>query len=247
MAEPAASGQSSNGNRAPARRHGEVLREFLPIAGQRIADIGCGDGAILRLVAREGPAEAIGVEPSEEQLARARAHDAVAHEHYVEGRGESLPFSDEAVDVILYFNALHHVPVDRQAGALEEAARVLVPGGILFVVEPLAEGPWFELVRCVDDETEVRAAAYSRLREALGQPRWDEAVEYYYDAPIRLDGFEAVKERVLAADPGRRKAFEAVEAELRARFHETATALEDGRFEFLQPHRLNILRRREVS
>jgi ubiquinone/menaquinone biosynthesis C-methylase UbiE len=58
--------------------------------------------------------------------------------------GERLPFAAAAFDLVLLFNSLHHVPVDRQGAALAEAARVLRPGGDLLVAEPLAEGPWFD-------------------------------------------------------------------------------------------------------
>ncbi len=44
----------------------------------------------------------------------------------------------------MFFNSLHHVPIEHQARALQEAARALRPGGLLCAIEPFAEGPHFE-------------------------------------------------------------------------------------------------------
>lgn len=43
--------------------------------------------------------------------------------------------------------------------SLAEAARVIRPGGLLIVMEPLAEGGFFDALRIVEDETAVRVAA----------------------------------------------------------------------------------------
>lgn len=56
----------------PRRKHREVIEELLALDGARVADIGCGDGALTRLMTRLG-ARVTGVEPSADQLARARA------------------------------------------------------------------------------------------------------------------------------------------------------------------------------
>jgi SAM-dependent methyltransferase len=142
----------------PNRKSADVVREVLPLRGARVLDVGCGDGSLVRLMTKEGAA-AIGLEISDRQLARARAETPVGDESYRVGRAETLPFEDHAFDIVAFYNSLHHVPVDSQDEALAESARVLASGGHLFVVEPLAEGPMFELMRPVDDETEVRAAA----------------------------------------------------------------------------------------
>ena len=54
----------------PRRTHREVMEETLELEGARVADIGCGDGALVRLMTRLG-ARATGIDPSEGQLGRA--------------------------------------------------------------------------------------------------------------------------------------------------------------------------------
>lgn len=225
----------------PLRKHTEILREYLPLAGARVADVGCGDGALVRVMARGG-AHVIGVEPGERQLARAKAAEAAADEAYIAAFGEALPLPDGCLDSLVYFNALHHVPVERQAAALAEAARVLRPGGLLYVQEPVADGDYFEVVRPIEDETEVRARAYAALKAARGGPDFEEVAEIQYLAPFRESSFEAFRDTMIAIDPRRQTAVEAAEASLRRAFLAAGEQRDDG-FWFEIPSRLNLLRR----
>jgi len=213
----------------PARTHEEVLCESLALEGARVLDVGCGAGDLVRLMARRG-ARATGLEISEEALARARAAPPAGGERYCVGRGEALPWGEGAFDAVVFFNSLHHVPVAAQDRAIEEAARVLEPGGVFLVVEPLSEGPMFELMRPVDDETEVRRAAYAALREAC------------YLTTYRYASYEDFKAEMVTVDPARRGAFEAHDAELRRAFAELGAREPDG-YAFPHPNRVNALKR----
>lgn len=225
----------------PFREGSDVVREFLPLKGARVLDVGCGDGALVRMMAREG-AQVTGLEISEEQLVRAKAAAPVGDESYQVGRAEALPFDDQAFDIVVIFNSLHHVPIEVQEKALAEAGRILKTGGYLFVMEPLAEGAFFELVQPVDDETEVRAAAYVALRRAADGPAFEEVSEYTFATEYRYDSFAAFKDAVLQVDGSRRAAFESREPHLRERFERTADRTQDG-YAFTHPKRLNLLKR----
>jgi ubiquinone/menaquinone biosynthesis C-methylase UbiE len=225
----------------PQRKQSEVLRETLDLKGATALDVGCGDGSLVRLMTREG-AEVTGLEIDDGKLDRARAAEPAGEESYRVGRGEALPFEAGTFDLVVFFNSLHHVPVSAHDEALSEAARVLKPAGRLCVVEPLAEGALFELMRPVDDETEVRAAAYRALHRAVDIGLFAEETEYSYDSPYAYASFEALKAQSLAVDEARRRAFEARESELRAHFERAAERV-DGEFRFSHPSRLNLLRR----
>jgi len=225
----------------PLMKHSALLRQRLPLAGARVADVGCGDGALARVMARSG-ARVVGIDPGAGQLARARAAAPAEGAAYLCARGEALPLADGCLDAVIYFNALHHVPVERQAAALAEAARVLRPGGLLYVQEPLAHGSYFEIMQPIEDETAVRARAYDALQAAATGPALEEIAEVFYRAPLRVKSPETFLDGLVAVDPARRAAVEAAAASLRQGFLAAAEQRDDG-FWFEIPSRLNLLRR----
>ena len=222
------------------RKHTDVIRALMPLKGRRVLDVGCGDGTLTRFLAREG-AIATGIDISTETLKRARAAEPVPGADYQEGRGEKLPFDDGSVDGVLYMNALHHVPVPVQKTAIAEAARVLKPGGMLVAIEPLARGPYFELVRLVEDETEVRKAAYEALR-AASAAAFRPGAEEIYDAPVRYDNFAAYETRSCNVDPSRAVRLERLRPKLVETFERLGRHADDGWW-FTQPTRVNVLHR----
>ncbi len=230
----------------PRRKHSHVLRQWLPLAGKRVADVGCGSGAVLPILAREG-AWAIGIEPQAEQLIRGkRPQDEAALAGTISrlaARGEDLPLASECLDAALYFNALHHVPVELQAAALAEILRVLRPGGRLLVIEPLAEGPSFAVMQPVEDETDVRAAAQRALEcAAETTAHWRLVCREEYTASVRYESFAAFRDGLVAVDPARAARVGELEAQLRRGFIAAAEADENG-YRLEQPFRLHVMDR----
>ncbi len=221
------------------RKNADVLRALLPLKGRRVIDIGCGDGALARLMTREG-ARVTGVDNNPAQLAKARATEAAGDESYVMAPGEKLPFPDGAFDAAVIFNALHHIPVEVLDAALAEAARVLAPGGILYIAEPLAQGPNFELSQPVDDETQVRALAYAALRAAVSRGLFREEREEIYVHAVINENFEAYAAGMARIDPARAPAIARHDTELRRRFAALGRETPKGRA-FDQPMRVNLL------
>lgn len=219
------------------RRHLDVILNLLAPAGKRILDVGCGDGWLVRALAKAG-ATATGIEPGAAVLAAASNAPKVADERYVEGSGEALPFPDASFDAVVYMNALHHVPVAGQATAIREAGRVLVTRGNLLIIEPIPEGPHFDLVRAIDDETEVREAALKAIRSTPSAlMRLNH--ETYYDAPMLYADFAAFKARMSAIDPRRAAAVARNETQFARDFAAKGRAVPGG-VEFSQPTRLDL-------
>ena len=136
---------------------GARLAAILTETGARdVLDIGCGHGALARRLVSEGLA-VTGIDPAPDAIAAAQ--ESVPEAQFTVAGAEALPFDPGSFDACIFLNSLHHVPVPLMGQALREALRVLRPGGEVIVIEPLAEGPYFEVMRPVEDETEIRRAA----------------------------------------------------------------------------------------
>lgn len=108
-----------------SRLAGDIFLDWLnPRPGQRWIDVGCGNGAFTELlVERCAPAEVHGVDPSDGQLAFARARPCGAVARFQQGSAEKLPFPDSRFDVAVM--ALVIFFVKDPAKAIAEMVRVV--------------------------------------------------------------------------------------------------------------------------
>ncbi|HDZ77800.1 MAG TPA: class I SAM-dependent methyltransferase [Gammaproteobacteria bacterium] len=114
----------------------EVLQE-----GDLALDLGCGPATQLAQVARLNPgASFTGVDLSEEMLTRARTHVRDMNLTNVDFHRASMTdlaeFKDASVDAVFSTVALHHLPDQAHLQrTFEEVARVLKPGGGVYLVD----------------------------------------------------------------------------------------------------------------
>jgi 2-polyprenyl-3-methyl-5-hydroxy-6-metoxy-1,4-benzoquinol methylase len=107
------------------------LRERVA-AGERVLDVGCGEGRFAAEVAREGVA-VVGIDVAEEPLRRARQLHPRLDLRVVKGEGP-WEFPDASFDVVWAGEVIEHV-ADTSAW-LSEVRRVLRPGGRLLLSTP---------------------------------------------------------------------------------------------------------------
>ena len=110
-----------------------ALGHLLPAL--RVADLGCGDG-YLTIEASRWASRVVAVDRSRSVIERARAlakRRRVRNIIWKRGELEKLPLRDASVDVALLSQALHHAAHPGQA--LAEAARIVVPGGRVLVLD----------------------------------------------------------------------------------------------------------------
>jgi SAM-dependent methyltransferase len=105
-----------------------MLNRAGTITGQRVLDVGCGEGRFSRLLAARG-AHVTGLDPTLDLVDRARTLDPTGE--YVQGVAEDLPFQENAFDLVCCYVVLIDVPDYRKA--IAEMARVTRPGGRILV------------------------------------------------------------------------------------------------------------------
>jgi SAM-dependent methyltransferase len=114
----------------PALKLAYVLRH-LPRRG-RVLELGCGEGKVLRTLARERPGL---------QLIGCDVRDVPPPDYSYEFRRirERIPAGDAELDAALFVDVLEHLQEPR--AALRELLRVLKPGGVLVGFVPLEGEP----------------------------------------------------------------------------------------------------------
>ena len=216
-----------------------ALVALTPVAGLALVDVGCGAGQNARDLAAAG-ATVLGVEPDPVQAAKNREAAATPGVAFLEARAEKLPAASGAIDGVVFFRSLHHVPVEAMDAALAEAARVLAPAsGFLIVVEPAVTGSHFPVMRPFHDETRVRAEAQAALDRTMGKLFRERASFAFLQRP-RYDNFDALVARFLG-QTFNAHARERIETdEVRALFEAGRT--EAGDYAFEQPMLLDVFR-----
>lgn len=134
----------------------EATRELADLAevegDARVLDVGCGIGGPARTLASDFDCDVVGVDVVEEYCRaatlfteRVGVTDNVRFQH---GNALDLPFGDEEFDVVWFEHSL--LNIEAKEGAVEEASRVLRPGGRLALYEicagsggePVFPVPW---------------------------------------------------------------------------------------------------------
>ncbi len=135
-----------------------------PVSGLAGLDIGCGEGANTRRVARMGAyLDAIDISPTFIRHAQEEEDREPLGIRYQVADGRALPFPPASFDFATAFMSLMDMP--DQARALAEAARVLRPGGFLqfSILHPCFVPPHRRVLRNPDGT--VRAIEIARYFE----------------------------------------------------------------------------------
>jgi ubiquinone/menaquinone biosynthesis C-methylase UbiE len=176
----------------------DVYHRLLSLDGKHILELGCGSAAITRDIATAGPNRKI----------TALEVDTIAHEQntrimdlpnvdFVLAGAQNIPLDDESVDVVFMFKSLHHVPLTAMSQAMQEIRRVLKPGGLAYISEPVYAGDFNEILRLFHDEKAVREAAFAALQQAVNEGLFRPADELFFYSPMVFENFEDFENRII--------------------------------------------------
>lgn len=128
---------------------GSALDLAAPVPGETLVDLGCGRGLdVIRAAGQVGPGgTAVGVDHSEEMLAKARAGvpPFLGNVRFVRSSLEALELPAGFADVVVSNCTINHAP--DKAAVYREVRRILKPGGRFVVSDVLAREELPESVR----------------------------------------------------------------------------------------------------
>jgi len=219
----------------------EIYNRLLALDGKHILELGCGSAEITRNIASDGAARKI----------TALEVDEIAHGKNLQitdlpnvtfgmAGAQDIPLEDESVDVVFMFKSLHHVPLDLMEQSIREINRVLRPGGLAYISEPVFAGEFNEILRLFHDESKVRAAAFNTLKKAVEDGLFELVEQAFFNSPMKFEGFADFENKVLKATHTRHNLDDEVYSLVKQRFEQHVG--DDGAH-FLMPIRVDLLQR----
>ncbi len=114
--------------RAENRLRNPWIASFFPLPA-KILDMGCGAGFLTHELVKLGHG-VTGIDLSERSLQTAQKFDQTGRVAYLKADATALPFPDTSFDAVCAMDLLEHV--ENPSALIQEASRVLKPGGLFF-------------------------------------------------------------------------------------------------------------------
>ena len=144
------------------------------VRGKRVLDLASGVGYGSDMLRAAGAVQVIGLDRSKEAVVYGREHHAAFQPDYLLADAESLPLGDGQFHVVVSFETLEHV-VDYHR-FLQEAKRVMHPGGLLILSTPnkgiYMEGNLFHTKEFAFSELEDDLTTRFKHVRILAQDNW---------------------------------------------------------------------------
>ncbi len=115
-----------------------TIESHIPRSGVRqIVDLGCGTGRMSGPLAERYDAEVVGIDPSADMLAQARAKSWPAGVRFEQGAAEAVPLADSCCDFVFLSMVFHHIA--DKAAAARECRRLCRANGYVGLRQPSRE------------------------------------------------------------------------------------------------------------
>jgi len=219
----------------------EIIEQKLPMRGRRVLELGCGRAWMTRQMAeRFHPERIIATEVDEIQHQKNLLIDDLPNVTFVYGGAQQIDLPDASIDFVLMLKSLHHVPVELMDQGLQEIARVLKPGGLAYISEPVYQGDFNDILKLFHDEKEVRELAFAAVERAVTNGAFELVEEIFFNSPGHYKDFAEFDERMLKVTHTQHQIDEQLYQEIKAAFERHMT--DDGAH-FLKPSRVDLLRK----
>ena len=138
------------------------------------------------------------------------------------------------------FKSLHHVPMALMDVAFAEIHRVLRPGGLAYISEPVYAGDFNEVLRLFHDEKTVREAAFAAVQRAVASGNFTLESQQFFLQPMHFDDFEHFARQVIGVTHTSHNLSPQLFEQVRSSFERHMTG---GGADFRMPIRIDLLRR----
>ncbi len=131
----------SVGDMSLKRRAAKIVYGLGLIKGDKIIDVGCGDGFFLHLLSSlPVKVNLLGFDYDKIVLGNAKKNLGNKKIRLVKGSATNIPFKEKSFDKAIMTEVLEHIEDDKKA--LAEVKRILKPGGILLITVPSFNFPF---------------------------------------------------------------------------------------------------------
>jgi len=156
------------------------------------------------------------------------------------GGAEKIPADDSSFDIVLMFKSLHHVPAELMDRSFSEIRRVLKPGGVAYISEPVYAGDFNEILKLFHDEKTVREAAFAAEQRAVASGSLALEAQKFFLQPRHFANFGQYEEQVLKVTHTEHRLSAGTLEKVRSKFNGHMTR--EGAA-FLMPIRIDLLRK----
>ena len=219
----------------------EIYERLLSLDGKHILELGCGSGEITRNIATAGVERRLtALEVDEIAHQKNRQITDLPNVTFGLSGAQEIPLQDESVDVVFMFKSLHHVPLELMVPSMHEIRRVLKPGGLAYISEPVFAGDFNEILRLFQDEQKVREAAFDALAKAIDDGLFSLVEEVFFNSPMSFENFAEFEENTIKATHSYHALDDVLYDLVKQRFAQHAGA--DGA-QFWMPMRVDLLQK----
>ena len=218
----------------------EIYNRLLDLDGKHILELGCGSAQLTRDIASAGANRRVtALEVDEIAHNKNLQIDDLPNVSFALAGAQEIPLEDESVDVVFMFKSLHHVPLEHMDAAMHEIKRVLKPGGLAYISEPVFAGDFNEILRMFHDEQKVREAGFNAVKKAVDSGLFELVEEVFFNSPMRFENFAEFESNTINATHSHHALDDDLYRQVKEKFESHMTA--DGA-NFWMPIRVDLLR-----